>query len=159
MREARTLGSWAIALFLVAMFAWVAIDTLAPQPPVRNHLFEVFAASSGVAFFEPTGRFGVGVLLVLSALLILLPFTRRIGAVLAVLLTAGLTFLIVQLMLQQIPVPVDAVADGKVVTTDTDASGLFYLIVGLLVASVALVVIHPGTGSEADGKGQGYYGH
>lgn len=156
MREARTLGSWVIALFLVVMLAWVAMDTLAPQPPAKNHLFEVFAASSGIALFEPTGRFGVGVLLVLSALLILLPFTRRIGAVLAVLLTAGLAFLIVQLMMQQIPVPVDAVADGKLVTTDADVSGLFYLIVGLLVASVALVVVHPGSGPDANVKG--YYG-
>ena len=29
MREARTLGSWVIALFLAAMLVWVAVDTLA----------------------------------------------------------------------------------------------------------------------------------
>ena len=41
MREARTLGSWVIALFLVVMLFWMAAELLAPQPPARNHLFEV----------------------------------------------------------------------------------------------------------------------
>ena len=45
MREARTLGSWVIALFLAVMLFWMAAEALAPQPPMRNHLFEVFRDS------------------------------------------------------------------------------------------------------------------
>lgn len=41
MRETRTLASWVIALFVAVMLLWVAAEALAPQPPAKNHLFEV----------------------------------------------------------------------------------------------------------------------
>lgn len=145
MREARTLGSWVIALFLAVMLFWIAADTLAPQPPLRNHLFEVFRDSSDFAIFEPAGRFAFGALEVIAALLILVPVTRRAGAILAVLVLGALAGLVVQLMMLGLKVPVDALgADGAVTTMDTDPSALFYLIVALLAASLAVIFIHPG---------------
>jgi hypothetical protein len=154
MREARTLGSWVIALFLAVMLFWVAADTLAPQPPLRNHLFEVFRNSSDIALFEPAGRFAIGVFEVLAAVLILIPVTRRAGAILAVLVLGVLAALVVQLMMLGVKVPVDTLgAAGVVTTVDTDPSALFYLIVALLAGAVALVFIHPGGGE----KPAGYY--
>lgn len=150
MREARTLGSWVLGLFLAVMLLWVAADTLAPQPPARNHLFEVFRATSGIAYFEPLGRFATGALEVLAAVLILVPVTRRVGAILGFLIMLSLTALVVQLVMQGITVPVDVVGEGGVVsTTETDPSGLFYLVLGLLVASIAVIVIHPGRNAQA----------
>lgn len=145
MREARTLGSWVLGVFLAAMLFWVALETLAPQPPARNHLFEVFRATSGIAYFEPLGRFSVGVLEVIAGLLLLAPFTRRIGAILGFIIVLALCALVVQLVMQGITVPVDTIGEGGVVTTtETDASGLFYLLLGLLAALIAVIVIHPG---------------
>lgn len=150
MREARTLGSWVLGLFLAVMLLWIAAETLAPQPPMKNHLFEVFKASSDIAYFEPAGRFAVGVLEALAALLILVPVTRRVGAILGFLVLLGLSALIVQLVLQGITIPVDTVGEGGTVsTTDTDPSGLFYLILGLLVISIAVIVVHPGRKADA----------
>lgn len=149
MREARTLGSWVIALFLAVMLFWMAAEILAPQPPTRNHLFEVFRDSSDIAYFEPTGRFAFGVLGALAALLILVPATRRIGAILATLVLGALAALVGQLMMLGLTVPVDTLAEGGVVTTtQTDPSALFYLVAALLAASVALVFVHPGGGTE-----------
>lgn len=145
MREARTLASWVIALFAAGMLAWMSVDTLAPQPPARNHLFEVLRDSSDIAYFEPTGRFVFGLLATLIAVLLVLPFTRRLGAILGVLLMLGMGALVVQLMMLGIAIPVDTVGEaGAVTTAQTDASGLFYLIVGLLAALAALVFVHPG---------------
>lgn len=145
MREARTLGSWVIALFLAAMLVWVAVDTLAPAAGTKNHLFPLFADTSGIAWFEPTGRFAFGVLEVVLALLLLIPFTRRFGAILSVLLITALAALVIQLMMLQIQIPVDTVGEGGVVTTtESDPGALFYLVIGLLVASLALIFIHPG---------------
>ncbi len=145
MREARTLGSWVIALFLAAMLVWVAVDTLAPAVGTKNHLFPLFADTSGIAWFEPTGRFAFGALEVLLALLLLIPLTRRFGAILSVLLMTALAALIIQLMMLQIQIPVDTVGEGgAVTTTETDPGTLFYLVIGLLVASLALIFIHPG---------------
>ncbi len=144
MREVRTLASWVIALFVTVMLLWVAAEALAPQPPAKNHLFEVFRDSSGIAYFEPVGRFAFGAFEVLVALLVFLPMTRRVGAILATLLLLGLGALVGQLMMLGIKVPVDAIGEAGVVTTATDPSGLFYLIVGLLAASVALIFVHPG---------------
>lgn len=148
MREARTLASWVIALFVTVMLLWVAAEALAPQPPAKNHLFEVFRDSSGIVYFEPLGRFAFGVLEVLVALLVFLPMTRRVGAILATLLLLGLGALVGQLMMVGVKVPVDAIGEAGVVTTATDPAGLFYLIVGLLAASVALIFVHPGKAKD-----------
>lgn len=157
MREARTLGSWAIALFLAAMLIWVAIDTLMPPAGTKNHLFEVFRDSSGISYFEPTGRFGAGILAVLAAVLIFVPVTRRVGAILGVLILAVLAGLLIQLMMLQITIPVDTVGEGGVVTTtESDPGTLFYLVLGLLIASLVLVFVHPG--SDESGAKKGYYG-
>ena len=145
MREARTLGSWVIAIFLAAMLVCVALDTLAPAVGTRNHLFPLFADTSGIAWFEPTGRFAFGVLEILFALLLLIPLTRRFGAILSVLLMTALAARIIQLMMLQIQIPVDTVGEGgAVTTTESDPGALFYLVIGLLVASLALIFIHPG---------------
>lgn len=151
MREARTLGSWVLGLFLAFMMFWVALETLAPQPPVQNHLFEVFRETSGIAYFEPLGRFVVGVLEVLAGLLILLPFTRRLGAILGFIVMLFLGALVVQLVMQGITVPVDTIGEGGAVsTTTTDPSGLFYLLLGLLAALIVVIVIHPGRAQAGD---------
>jgi len=145
MREARTLAGWVIALFLAAMLIWVAIDTFAPPLGTKNHLFQLFADASGIAYFEPTGRLAAGGLEVLVALLVLIPFTRRFGAILGVLLLTGLTALVVQLMMLNIEIPVDVVGEGGAVTTmAADPGALFYLLLGLLIASLALIFVHPG---------------
>jgi hypothetical protein len=70
--------------------------------------------------------------------------TRRAGAILATLLLVGLGALVGQLMMLGIQVPVDTIDAAGVVTTSTDPSGLFYLVAGLLAASVALIFVHPG---------------
>jgi hypothetical protein len=151
MRETRTLASWVIALFVVVVLLWVAAEALAPQPPAKNHLFEVFRDSSGIAYFEPAGRFAFGVLEVITALLVLVPMTRRAGAILSTLLMLGLGAMVLQLMMLGITVPVDAIGADGVVTSQTDPSGLFYLIVGLLAASIALIFVHPGKGDQTTG--------
>jgi hypothetical protein len=157
MREARTLGSWVLALFIAAMLVWIASDTLIPAVGTRNHLFPLLAETSGISYFEPTGRFVAGVLEVLAALLIFLPFTRRIGAFLALLIMALLSALLVQLMMLSVPIPVDSVGQaGQVTTSSTDASGPFYLTLGLVIAAIILIVVHPGGGDHAR-SGNDYY--
>lgn len=163
MRDIRTLASWVIALFLAVMLVLAATDILAPRPPGGNHLFEVFRDASGVAYFEPTGRFAAGVLAVLAALLMLVPVTRRIGAILGFLITVAIVALLAQLVVQQIPIPVDAMvkgADGKeaLQTTPTDASQLLYLTIGLAAASLFLIFVHPGKEQGSSNTGPGYYG-
>lgn len=157
MREARTLGSWVLALFLTAMLIWVAADTLAPAAGTKNHLFPLFAETSGIAYFEPTGRFVIGVLEIIAAVLIFVPPTRRIGAFLGLLLMAVLAALVGQLMMLGVQIPVDTVGEGgKVATSETDASMLFYLTLGLVIAAIVLIVVHPG--GDAEAKSKSYYG-
>lgn len=145
MREARILGSWTLALFLAGMLIWISIDTIAPAPGAKNHLFDLFAATSGIAYFEPTGRLLAGVLEVLAALLVLIPLTRRLGAFLSLLLAAVMGVLLGQLMMLGLQIPVDAIGkEGAVTTVPVDPGALFYLTLGLGVAAILLAVIHPG---------------
>ncbi len=99
-------GLWEVGCspcFLRRCLIWVAVDTLAPAKGTTNHLFPLFAETSGIAYFEPTGRFVMRASLrVLAALLIFVPVTRRVGAILGLLVPAGLAALVVQLMMLQV---------------------------------------------------------
>jgi uncharacterized membrane protein YphA (DoxX/SURF4 family) len=154
MREARTMASWVLALFLAAMFLWIADQSLFPAEG-KNVVFPLLAERSEYYLFEPTGRYVVSLLEVLAALLILIPPTRRIGALLAILIAAGAVGLHLSPWLgTEIPASSDALAGAP---GATDGGQLFYLSIGLLVASLLLFFIHPGR-TDAPARGLGYYG-
>jgi hypothetical protein len=70
---------------------------------------------------------------------------------------ALLSALLVQLMMLSVPIPVDSVGQaGQVTTSSTDASGPFYLTLGLVIAAIILIVVHPGGGDHAR-SGNDYY--
>ncbi|HEX5008680.1 MAG TPA: hypothetical protein VFV70_16320 [Hyphomonadaceae bacterium] len=156
MREGRVIASWALALFLAAMLLWIADQTLFPGEG-RNVVFPTLAEKSGYYLFEPTGRYVVSLLEVLAAILLVLPWTRRIGAGLAVLVTAGAVGAHLTPWLGiQIPTTLAPATD---VPASTDGGQLFYLSLGLLVASLIVFFVHPGkSGAGARTGGYGYYG-
>ncbi|MBL4878097.1 MAG: hypothetical protein JKY78_04310, partial [Hyphomonas sp.] len=89
MRLFRHLVSWALALFLVAMFVQATIHPLPnpPEgmvkffdPPGENIVFQTIATKSGISLYEPAGRVAVGLIELVAALFLLLPMTRRFGA-------------------------------------------------------------------------------
>jgi hypothetical protein len=144
MQGLRSLMSWVLALFLVAMFLWVADSTLFGGEDGGQAVFKALKNNSDVQLFEPTGRLVVGVAEVLAALLILLPWTRRIGAVLGVLIGLGAVAMSAQLVMQGIPITLSA---GRT----ADANTLLYLAVALLAVSLFLVFVHPGKAKDAGG--------
>jgi uncharacterized membrane protein YphA (DoxX/SURF4 family) len=155
MRDARVIASWALALFLAAMLLWIADQSLFPNEG-RNVVFPTLAEKSGYYLLEPTGRYIVSLLEVLAALLMILPWTRRIGAGVAVLVTAAAVGAHLTPWLGiQIPIATPA-AEGA--APPTDGGQLFYLSLGLLVASLVLFFVHPGRASGAKAGGYGYYG-
>lgn len=136
MREGRWLLSWVLALFVAVMFVWIADLTLFPPNTARNVVFPLLADYSGIAYFEPTGRLATGAAEALAALLLILPWTRRLGAILAVLVAVGAVAAHVLWLGIALPVEIGS--------TQTDGGQLFYLALALLAASVLLVFIHPG---------------
>ena len=150
MRGMRVMGSWVLALFLTVMFLLIADQTLFPATPAKNVVFPLLAHNSGIPLFEPTGRLAVGLLDVLTALLVFIPFTRRIGAILALAICAGATGVYLMWLSTAIPVEIGS--------TDTDGGMLFDLTLALLAASALLVFIHPGRSKGgAAGAGDDYY--
>lgn len=157
MRELRSMASWVLALFLTAMFLWIAVLTLAPYPESKNVVFTTLAEKSGIALWEPTGRFVVGCGDVLAALLIFIPWTRRIGAVLAALISAGAVAMHLTWLGRELPVEkiqgLPTATQIKNAVTGTDGGQLFYLALALLAASVLLIVIHPGKARKSADHG------
>lgn len=139
MRGVRLMASWVLALFLAAMFLWIADQTLFPA---RNVIFPLLADYSGISLFEPTGRLATGLVEALAALLVFLPWTRRFGAIFAVLVALGAVA--AHLLWLDIKVPV-TYPPG----TQDDGGQLFYLALGLLALSVLLVFVHPGAAKES----------
>lgn len=149
MRGMRLMGSWVLALFLTVMFLLIADQTLFPATPAKNVVFPLLAQNSGIPLWEPTGRMVVGLADVLAALLVFIPFTRRIGAILAVLICAGATGAYLMWLSTAIPIETGS--------TDTDGGMLFDLTLALLGASALLVFVHPGRSRAGSGAGDDYY--
>lgn len=147
MTAMRHLGSWALALFLIFMFLQATIHPL-PNPPEgsvklfdpagQNIVFATLAAKTQIALFEPTGRVVVALVELLAAILLLLPFTRRLGAVLSFLVLAGAVSLHLMPDILGREVPVSLASDAP-----TDGGQLFALAIAMLAASMLLMVVHP----------------
>lgn len=148
MQILRSLASWVLALLLVAMYLHITLHPW-PDPPVghvqlydlpgQNILFATLAERSGYVMFEPTGRFVVAILELLTAFLLLLPFTRKFGAFLSCLILFGAVGLHLSTWLgHEVPA---SLAAGE---TATDGGMLFALTIAMLVASILVLVVHPG---------------
>lgn len=152
MRSARMMMSWVLALFLAVMYLWIADLTLFPVEPSKNVVFPSLAAESGFALWEPTGRLVVGALDVLAAVLLILPFTRRLGAVLALLIALGAVAVHVLWLGLSVPMEIGS--------TETDGGQLFYLALAMAAAAGLLIFVHPGAGGDSasrSGEPGGYY--
>ena len=137
MRGIKTILSWILALLLIAMFVYLADRKLFADPAQPNIIFATLAAKSGFELFEPTGRFVTGIIELLAALFLFLPFTRRFGAFIAFCVSAGEVALHLSPWLgTEVPLVLGA--------PETDGGMLFYLALGLLTASAILMLIHPG---------------
>lgn len=150
MKGARLMGSWVLALFLAVMYLWIADLSLFPPTEAKNVVFPRLAETSGYYLWEPTGRYVVGIAHAVAALLMIIPWTRRAGAILAFLIAAGAVA--VHFLWLGISVPVEK---GS---ATMDGGQLFYLAVALAVGSLILAVIHPTGGGSGYRGGLGYYG-
>lgn len=147
MRAMRQLGSWGLALFLIFMFLQATIHPLPnpPEgsvklfdPPGQNIVFATLAANTQIALFEPTGRVIVAIAELLAAFLLLIPMTRRKGAVLSVMILGGAVALHLMPDYLGREVPLSLAGGGE-----TDGGQLFALAIAMLTASILLFVVHP----------------
>jgi hypothetical protein len=128
--------SWMLALFLIAIFLLLADQIAFPSSNERNVVFPLLAEYSGMPVWEPTGRLATAALQVAAALLLILPLTRRAGAILGVLIAAAA--IAVQVLWLGLSVPVERGSQAM------DEGQLFYLTLGLFALSLSLALIHPG---------------
>lgn len=147
MRAMRHIGSWGLALFLIFMFVQATIHPL-PNPPLgsvklfdppgQNIVFVTLAEKTQIPLFEPTGRVFVAIGELVAAFLLLLPFTRKLGAGLSflILATAVAFHLMPSVLGREIPLSLEAGAG-------TDSGQLFALAIAMLAASMLLFVVHP----------------
>jgi uncharacterized membrane protein YphA (DoxX/SURF4 family) len=151
MRIFRNVISWTLALFLAAMFVQATIHPL-PNPPAgmvkffdapgENIVFQIIAINSGMPLFEPAGRVVTGFLELLAAVFILVPWTRKLGAFLSVAIVGGaIAFHLSPWLGREVPT---SLAPGA----ETDGGLLFLLAVVMFVASLLLLVVHPGRAGE-----------
>ena len=154
MRSIRIVLSWLLALLLIAAFVQSNLyplgspDAVSGQiklwdKPGENIVFQTLANNSGYALFEPAGRFVTGIVELTAAFFLLLPWTRRFGAIIASVVMAAATALHMSSWLgREVPLSLD-------VPGETDGGLLFMLAITMLVASFLLVIIHPGKRERA----------
>lgn len=144
----RLLASWLLAVLLIFIYVNATVHPLPDPPegfvklfdrPGENVIFQTMASKTGIALLEPTGRVVVAGLELVIALLILIPGTRRTGAVLSVILMACAVaaHLTPGILGRELPVSMEP---G---TTQTDYGRVFALAVSMLALSVLLFFVHP----------------
>lgn len=144
MRTFRHAVSWGLALALAAMFIHLTFHPLPVpvagevkffDPPGQHTVFTALAETSGISLFEPAGRFVAGILELIAAILILLPFSRRVGAGIAALIFGtGVGLHLSPWLGREIILP-----DGS-----TDGGTHFLVAIILFALSLLLLVVHPG---------------
>lgn len=144
MRTFRHAVSWGIALALAALFLHLTVHpwpSPAPgevkffDPPGQHAVFSILAEKSGITLFEPAGRFVAGLLELVAAIFILLPFSRRFGAFISVLIFGtGVVLHLSPWLGREIMLPEGA----------TDGGTHFLMAVIMLALSLLLLVVHPG---------------
>lgn len=145
MRPFRHVISWLLALALVAFFVHFTLHPLPDpaagsvklfDPPGQHLVFATLAERTGVTLFEPAGRLVSGLLELVAALLLLVPLTRRAGALLSsAILATGAALHLSPWLGRDVPLEIGGAA--------TDGGLHFMLVVVFLAASVLLLVAHP----------------
>ena len=74
-----------LSLILAAAFAFFGVQKFGAE----NIIFETIAENSGIGLFEPIVRMMTGVAELVTALLLLIPVTRRLGAISGLLVLVG----------------------------------------------------------------------
>ena len=106
------------------------------DPNIPNVVFATIAENSGIPLFEPSIRFIVGIGEFLTALLLLLPYTRRFGAFLSFCTTvAALMFHLSPWLGVEVPLVIGSL--------ETDGGQLFNLAMAMTAAGGLLMFIHP----------------
>ncbi|MEM9740759.1 MAG: hypothetical protein AAF829_12930 [Pseudomonadota bacterium] len=151
----RSLLSWVLALGLIFVFLQATIHPL-PNPPEgsvklfdapgQNIVFATMADRSGIALFEPAGRVAVAFSELFAALLLLVPWSRRFGAVISFFVLSGAVgFHLSPWLGREIPTGLEPGAA-------TDGGALFMLAIAMLVVSILLAMIHPGKRAREAGR-------
>ena len=144
----RLLVSWAFAAFLIFVYLNATIHPLPDPPegfvklfdrPGDNVIFQTMADKTGIALLEPTGRVAVPIFELLLCVLLLIPASRRFGAVLSFLLMCGAVtvHLMPDVLGRELP------ASTAVFESATDYGRVFALAVSMLAVSLLLVFVHP----------------
>jgi len=150
MRLIRVVLSWVLALLLIAAFVQSNLYPLGSpteaagqiklwDAPGDNIVFQTLADKSGYALFEPAGRFVTSAVELFAVVMLLLPWTRRFGAVISSVVMSAATALHMSPWLgKEVPLSLDPAETGN------DGGILFMLSIAMLAASFLLVIIHPG---------------
>lgn len=150
---------WVLALALAGAFIFMVglPKFLGPSP---NPIFALIAGRSGLDWFEPFVRYATGAAELLAAGALVIPRTRRLGALLAGAVTIGaIGFHLSPWLGVQIPEMGRLVAElqaGKSVAEidamnlPTDGGMLFFTAIGFLVMAVAIYILRaPGNEPKA----------
>ncbi len=130
-----TLLRWVLAIVLAVFFIIMGVQKFTGPNPV----FQYIAEHSGMAFFEPQVRMATGAAEILAALLILVPRTRLLGALLAIAVLGGALVFHLSPWLG-INAPVRFAADGSYVKSPM----LFIMAVSFMFASLGLLLVEMG---------------
>ncbi|HUO23566.1 MAG TPA: hypothetical protein VMU59_13710 [Caulobacteraceae bacterium] len=141
--------SWALGLTLAVLLLMVAYQSF--SGPTPNAIFGMIALRSGIHAAEPYGRYVVSGLQLVAVLLVLVPQTRRRGAMLAMVLSVAAIALHLSpwlgVDLPQGPAVSQALADGRSVAEinamglPTDKGAMFLLAIAIAILSVGTIFV------------------
>lgn len=137
----KSLINWSLSIFVVVVFAQSlvfkfsgATETVIIFSTIASWMTDIGISRNLSFLFANYGAYAVGSLELVSAVLIVVPKTRVIGALSGAVIISGAIFFHLAT-----PLGIDRVIDAA---GNTDGGGLFYTASALLVANMALIALN-----------------
>jgi len=133
MTAIRTYLPWALALYIVVVFVQSLFFKFANSPETV-HIFTTIGAWLGIDLFSKYGGYAVGIAELIASVLLLVPRTQPLGALLALGIISGAIFF-------HLASPLGVVVGNKEMGVASDGGLLFGLACGVWISSILILFL------------------
>ena len=133
MQAVRTYLPWALALYIAFVFVQSLFFKFTNSPETV-HIFTTIGTWLGIDLFSKYGGYAVGTAELIASVLLLVPRTQPLGALLAFAIISGAIFF-------HLVSPLGVVVGNKELGVEPDGGTLFILACGVWVASVLILYL------------------
>lgn len=136
MNSVRTFLPWVLAAYIVVVFVQSLFFKFSNSPETQ-HIFTTVGAWLGIDLFSKYGGYVIGAAELVASIMLIIPATQALGALLALGIISGAIFF-------HVFSPLGVVVANPATGVESDGGLLFYLACGVWVAAALILILRWG---------------